>query len=103
MPEWASADFRTVRWYGKWHNFSPTQAAVVKKLWEARKDGSNYVKDEDLISAADSHAARLRDIFRPNNGYHPAWKTMIVRDRTPKGYYRLQGPPLTQPVSQPSS
>jgi hypothetical protein len=82
-PTSHSPDYCAVRWHGEAYTFTPTQAAVVRQLWEAWADGSPEVRQETLLEAADSTAGRLRDLFRG----HPAWGNLIVP--AAKGMYRL--------------
>jgi hypothetical protein len=78
-------DFRSVRWYGEVYEFTATQAACVKVLWEHWKRGTPVVGEPTILEAADSSSNRLRDVF--DKGRHPAWDTMIVEAR--KGAFRL--------------
>lgn len=73
-------DFRSVVWDGEVYGFSPGQAAVVEKLWQAMEGGYWDLAKETLIDSE----ADLGDLFRK----HPAWGTMIVPGKS-KGTYRL--------------
>lgn len=80
-----SPDFRSVVWFGEPYTFTPTQAAIVEKLWEAWEDDCPGVGQVALLEAVGSDSNRLRDVFKD----HPAWGTMIVSGA--KGMYRLEG------------
>ncbi len=78
-----SPDFRSCTWNGNRYEFTATQAAVVKVLWESWEDGCPSMSQAALLEQADSDAANLRDIFRGNS----AWRTMIIQGG--KGNYKL--------------
>lgn len=80
--------FRSVKWFGTVHEFTTTQAACVKVLWEQWEQGTPAIAELDLLEAAGSCSSRLRDIF--DKGKHTAWGTMIAESR--KGAFRLQEP-----------
>jgi hypothetical protein len=80
-------DYRFVHWFGTDYTFTPTQAAVVRQLWEAWEDGTPGMGQETLLEGAKSEGSRLRDLFRG----HPAWGTMIAA--LGKGLFALT-PPL---------
>lgn len=82
-------DFRSVHWYGKEYTFTAAQAAVVKLLWEAWKNGTPEVGNDYLTSEADVETKRLDHLF--GAGKHPAWGTMI-RPGSTKGTLRLSPP-----------
>jgi hypothetical protein len=69
-----SPDYRAVSWGEERFTFSPTQAGVVRQLWEAWERGEPGVGQEALLEGADSDARRLRDLFR----HHLAWGRLIV-------------------------
>jgi hypothetical protein len=81
-----SPDFRSVHWFGTDYTFTANQAACVKTLWQAWKNGTPGVGKETLLSDADARTERVDHIFRDN----PAWKTMICASA--KGVYRLCPP-----------
>jgi hypothetical protein len=81
-----SADFRSVHWFGADYTFTPTQAAVVRQLWEAWEDGTPGVGQETLLAGAGSEGSRLRDLFRG----HAAMGSMIVA--LGKGLFALADP-----------
>lgn len=83
-----SPTFTSVLWHGEEYEFNPTQAYVVRELFEAHKSGTpTRTKNELLnaipVEARGSGATELCHIFRG----HPAWKAMIVSPK--KGVYRL--------------
>lgn len=82
-----SPDFRSINWFGERYSFTPTQAAVVKILWQAWSEGVPEVGVAYLLENSGSEAARLPDLFRT----HPAWKTLIVEGTT-QGTYCLREP-----------
>ena len=82
-----SKDFRSVRWFGKYHAFTATQAACVRALWEAWENGTPELSGETVLEVAGAESKRLKDVF----GDHSAWETMIVSGST-KGAYRLAKP-----------
>lgn len=79
-------DFRSVRWFGEAYEFTSTQAACVKVLWEHWEQRTSAVGETSILESAGAGGERLRDIF--DKGKHPAWGTMIVDSR--KGAFRLQ-------------
>jgi hypothetical protein len=81
-----SADFRSVHWFGADYTFTPTQAAVVRQLWEAWEDGTPGLGQETLLEGAGSTGDRLRDVFRGS----PAWGTLVVP--LGKGLFALAPP-----------
>ncbi len=89
-PRRHSADYRSVAWDGADHIFTPTQAAVVRLLWEAADNGTPCVGQEKLLEDAGSTAESLREVFREGGVQHPAWGVMLVPGE--KRTYRLAGP-----------
>jgi hypothetical protein len=86
-----SIDFRSVQWSATPHTFTAAQAACVKVLWEAWKNGTPEVGGAAVLNEAECDAHRLIDVFRDKSrsrGLHPAWGTMIVSGAT-KGAFRL--------------
>lgn len=81
-----SADFRSVHWFGADYTFTPTQAAVIRQLWEAWEDGTPGVGQETLLAGAGSEGSRLRDLFRG----HAAMGSMVVA--LGKGLFALADP-----------
>ncbi len=84
-----SPDFRSVNWFGALYEFTPQQAACVKMLWEAWKNGTPTVGDATVLETAGSDAERLPLVFRD----HLALGTMIIDGQT-KGTHRLADPPV---------
>lgn len=79
-----SADFRSVHWDGVEYSFSPTQATVIRILWEGYEDDVPDIGMARLLEDSGSRSDRLRDVFRDN----PAWGVLIVVGNT-RGTYRL--------------
>jgi hypothetical protein len=86
-----SPDFRSVCWFGETYEFTPTQAACVKILWECWKQGSPMIGESTILDRARSSGDRLRDVFRSNRVCHPAWGKMI-RPGDRRGTFRLAEP-----------
>lgn len=96
-------NYRSALWYGKDYAFTRTEAQLVEILVQAFEAGSPDVDAPALLglsndelkakSKKESHAKRVRDIFRGN----PAWGTMIVpgKGHGKKGTYHLQPPEVT--------
>jgi hypothetical protein len=82
-----STDFRSVHWYGIDYQFTPTQAACVKVLWEAWINGTPDVGQETILDKAGSQCSRLDHLFRKSGKMHPAWSRLIISRS--KGSYRL--------------
>lgn len=82
-----SADFRSVDWFGTKHAFTLTQAACVRVLWEAWKNGTPELSQATILERAETASSRLANVFRN----HPAWETMIVSGQR-KGTFRLAAP-----------
>ena len=82
-----SQDYRSVHWFGTDYSFTPYQAACIKILWEAWRNGTPDVGVETILEKAGSESSRLVDVFKNNN----AWQKMIVSGKT-KGSYRLKEP-----------
>jgi hypothetical protein len=80
-----SIDFASVRWGGELYGFSPTQARVVRLLWEAWENGVPDIHQATLLDRAGSECRQLRSLFKG----HPAWGTLIVASPLVKGAYRL--------------
>lgn len=79
-----SADFRSVHWSGEDYQFTATQAAAIKALWEAWEAGAPELSQATILERAGSETERLRDLFRD----HPAWGVFVVSGSS-KGSYRL--------------
>ena len=82
-----STDFRSVNWFGTLYQFSPTQAACIRELWQNWKQGTPTVGEPTILEAADSSSERLRDVFGKD---HPAWGTLI--QSAGKGAFKLAEP-----------
>ena len=81
-----SPNFRSVTWFGQIYTFNPTQAKIIKLLWDGEKHQSN------IAAAINSFAGKYRliDSFRRNKKYHHAWRTMIKH--LGQGVYTLAKP-----------
>lgn len=86
----AADDFRSVNWYGTIYEFTATQAACVRVLWEHYQQRTPAVGEQTILDSADSSSDRLSNVFKTRKRYHPAWKAMIVPSG--KGAFRLQKP-----------
>ncbi len=86
----ASADFRSVNWFGNDYTFTALQAKVVSLLWDGWVDGVPDMGEATILTEAESESKKLLDVFRSGDKRHPAWGTMI-QSKT-KGTYRLQEP-----------
>lgn len=82
----AGDDFRSMNWYGTIHEFTPTQAACIRVLWEHWKQETPTVGEQTILESAESNSPRLRDVFKN----HAAWGTMIVPAN--KGAFKLEPP-----------
>lgn len=69
-----AADFSCVTWRGEEFTFAPTQAAIVRQLWEAKERGEPGLRNETLLEGAGSESRRVLDVFK----HHPAWGVMIT-------------------------
>jgi len=83
-----SEDFASVHWFGSDHVFNPTQAAIVRILWEAWESGTPTLTQETLLKAADCEDSEIRNLFKK----HSAWRTMIIRTPGKRGLYQLNAP-----------
>jgi hypothetical protein len=79
-----SSDFRSAIWDDKQYSFTPTQAAIVRQLWEAMDNGMPDVGQETLLEGGGSQSNKVGDLFRN----HPAWGVMI-RGGSSRGTFRL--------------
>lgn len=82
-PARHSADFRSARWFGVTYHFSPSQAVIIRCLWDAWRNGTPSMGAASLIEAADMVSDRVADLFRG----HEAWGDMVQSDG--KGRYYL--------------
>jgi hypothetical protein len=82
-----SPDFRSVNWFETSHSFTPTQAAIVKILWEAWENKTPDVGHSNLLATAGSESNRLVDVFKG----HKTYKKLIGKGKT-KGSFRLIEP-----------
>lgn len=98
-------DFTSVVWFGKHYQFSKTQAACIKVLWESWEQGTPAMRGESIASsvaqAKDAAAVReLPRIFTEHGKRHPAWGAMIVPGGLYKGTYQLQPTDEAKPAQQ---
>lgn len=85
-PRRHTPDFRKVWWDGEEHVLTPTQAAIVTKLWELWEQGTPEVGQQYLLESVNSDTTRLRELFRNSS----AWGNLIVP--LGKGMVRLGEP-----------
>lgn len=90
-PARHSADFRSVRWFGKDFSFSAGQAIIVQQLWTAWQNGTRRVSKAVLLETADLAGESVKDVLKRNE----AWGMMIQTDN--KGAYWLQEPEEEMP------
>lgn len=84
QPARHSLDFCSVVWFGKSYlPFTPTQAAIVRILWDAWLNDTPDVRQDTLLSEANSDSGRVADVFKD----HPAWGAMIQSKH--RGTFRL--------------
>lgn len=84
-----SDDFTCFVWNGREYTFGLMQAKIIKRLWQAREDGTPWVHGKYLLSESGSGSDRIKNIFSRNQN----WRRLIVSDR--KGKYKLNMPPKT--------
>jgi hypothetical protein len=77
-------DFRTFNVRDAEYAFTPTQAAVVKRLWEAWEEDTPDVGSDTLLEACGTTGGRLRDVFKGN----AAWGSLILPG-VARGTFRL--------------
>ncbi len=84
-----SADFRSLKWFGKTYSFTANQAPVVAMLFDHWENETPDVGGETLLLEVDHEdpPERLSVVFRGN----PAWGMIIMPGET-KSSYRLQPP-----------
>lgn len=83
----ASPDFASVRWGGSLYTFTANQAACVKCLWNAWKNGAPTLREDTILAEIEGNSP-LRKLFQG----HPALETMIVAGAA-KGTFRLADSP----------
>ena len=69
-----SSDYTAVNRDGVTYTFTRLQASVMRLLFDARRKGFHFVRQEVLLRSAESFQGRLRDLFRD----HAAWGELIV-------------------------
>lgn len=81
MQPVVSEDFCSLTIGEQRYIFSPTQAAVVRILWNAWVARTPAVFGESILEGSGSQGARVRDIFKiSGKEMHPAWGKLIVKD-----------------------
>ena len=94
-----SEDFTSVVWFGEQYQFNKgLQAASVKCLWKAWKNGTPSLSQETIGERSGSAASnfRLAHVFRNLGKTHPAWGKMIVS--AGKGMFKLAEPETECPT-----
>ena len=76
-------DFRVVYIGDTEWALSPTQAIVVKQLYEAAQTPDPWMNGKMLLHKAEAESFRMRDIFKSLK----AWKDLVISDG--RGYYKL--------------
>lgn len=80
----ADPDYRNVTLAGRRYELGAKQALVVRKLHDGLKAENPWVSGKELLEAAGSEAAKIRDLFKSQ----ARWEDLIESDR--KGRYRLR-------------
>jgi hypothetical protein len=84
----AGSDYRSVVLDEILYDFTPTQAAIIKQLWEASRNGTPAIGQETLVEEAGSAGELVRDIFRSGGRMHVCWGVALIQGPT-KGSYQL--------------
>lgn len=95
-----SVDYRSVRLDGQTYPATAAQAAILRVLHDAWKDGCPDVGDEHLREVAGTTSDRIRDVFRTGD----LWGNVVIRGGT-AGTRRLAIAPKLhhfQPTAQES-
>lgn len=79
-------DYHEVYCGGHAYRFGAIQAAIVKRLHVAAKDGRPWCLGKLLLNAVGSASMRMSDVFKSQ----PHWRRLILSDR--RGNYRLNLP-----------
>lgn len=82
-----SDDFTCFLWRGREYKFGEMQAKVIKRLWQAREDGSPWMYGKRILTDIGSGSDRIQSIFNHN----ASWRNIILSDRN--GKYKLNLPP----------
>lgn len=82
-----SDDFTCFIWHGREYQFGEQQAKVIKRLWQAREDGTPWIYGKRILRDIDSNADRIKDLFSHNK----YWRRIIKSDQN--GKYKLNLPP----------
>lgn len=81
-----SDDYRTIGFRGNPYRLTPQQAAIIRVLDEARKQGTCEVGKKAIQEKA--QCGKLSDSFRTGDG-PKLWKTLVVSVDRPRGLYKL--------------
>lgn len=84
-----SVDFRSISINGLTLQFTVSQAAIVRVLWENAENGTPCVGGAALLAAADSDMDRgdIGPLFYRHPHWHLAWGRFLKRAR--RGVYYL--------------
>lgn len=82
-----SDDFTCFIWRGREFTFGEMQAKVIKRLWQAREDGTPWMYGKRILTDIGAGSNRIQSIFNHNT----LWKSIILSDKN--GKYRLNLPP----------
>jgi hypothetical protein len=84
-PKASSCDpaFRHIKYKGREHQLGSVQAAVVKRLYDAAKNGDPWQSGKRILQEVGSETFALKDVFTRQ----PFWRDLIVSDS--RGMYRL--------------
>lgn len=85
MPRAAVTDpaFRHIKYKGRDYQMGTVQAAVVKRLYEAAKDGDPWQSGKRILQDVGSETFAIKDVFTRQ----PFWRELIMSDN--RGMYRL--------------
>ncbi|MBB5353703.1 hypothetical protein HNR46_003964 [Haloferula luteola] len=76
--------FRRVRIGNEEHHFGSVQAAALRLLFQAAKNGEPWLNGKKLLHDAGSQSYTLSNLFKRK----PVWRKLIHSDG--RGYYRMQ-------------
>jgi len=82
-----SDDFTCFVWRGREYKFGEMQAKVIKRLWQAREDGSPWMYGKRILTDIGSGSDRIQSIFNHNT----SWRNIVLSDKN--GKYKLNLPP----------
>ncbi|MEK6704615.1 MAG: hypothetical protein AABZ06_02395 [Bdellovibrionota bacterium] len=86
-----SPDFRSLTCRHGQFQFSKSQAAVIKVMYEHLLNGSVELHTSEILNFAglDPSEDNLGKIFRQRKSRHPAWNVLIKSVSGKRGYYTL--------------